>query len=293
MQRSGRSERPMQIIHDCGMLSRHTGDVRDGLRALLAQGIGGIVTNIRFENYMQDPAEWRRLRECLRACRGLGMRVWLYDEKGYPSGYAGGQVLARRPELEARGLYYDASSGRLTEDRSYEGTHSGNNYYVRARTANLLEPEAAGEFIRVTHERYAAELGGDLGIVEAFFTDEPALNALYMPQIPAARDIPVLDPLDLAREPLPGVPWSAKLAERDHGGGNTAVTEACVEKRGRLLVIGDRHLQRGFDWQLSSYTLELNQWPRKCLNCRTPAQMFHERPVALTRWIRARAHEGS
>ena len=217
MQCSERSQRPMQIIHDCGMLSRHTGDMRDGLRALQAQGIGGIVTNVPFENYMQDPAEWRRLRECLRACRELGMRVWLYDEKGYPSGYAGGQVLAGRPELEARALYYGASTGRLTEDRSYEGTHSCNNYYMRARTANLLEPEAADEFIRVTHERYAAELGDDVGIVEAFFTDEPALNTLYMPEIPAARDIPVLDPLDPARKLLPGVPWSAKLASRFAG----------------------------------------------------------------------------
>jgi IS30 family transposase len=36
------------------------------------------------------------------------------------------------------------------------------------------------------------------------------------------------------------------------------------------------------DWQLSSYTLELNQRPRKCLNYRTAAEVFHERHVALT-----------
>ena len=36
------------------------------------------------------------------------------------------------------------------------------------------------------------------------------------------------------------------------------------------------------DWQLCSYTLELNQRPRKCLNYRTPAEVFHGRPVALT-----------
>ena len=209
--------RPMQIVHDCGMLSRRTGDVRDGLRALQAQGIGGIVTNMPFENYMQDPAEWTRLRECLRACRELGMRVWLYDEKGYPSGYAGGQVLARRPELEARALYFDASTDRLADDRSYEGTHNCNNYYLRARTANLLEADAADEFVRATHERYATELGPDFSTVEAFFTDEPALNTLPMPEIAAARSIPVLDPFDPARKPLPGVPWSAKLAGRFAG----------------------------------------------------------------------------
>jgi hypothetical protein len=204
----------MQIIHDFELLGRNTGDARDGLRALQAQGIGGIVTNMPFENYMQDPAVWGRLREFLGACRSMGLRVWLYDEKGYPSGYAGGQVLARRPDLEARALYCDAAEGRFTEDRSYEGTHNCNNYYAKARTPNLLEPEAIAEFIRVTHDRYAAELGPDLAVVEAFFTDEPALNAIYFPEIPAARGIPVLDPPDAQRKQRPGVAWSARLAER-------------------------------------------------------------------------------
>jgi IS30 family transposase len=36
------------------------------------------------------------------------------------------------------------------------------------------------------------------------------------------------------------------------------------------------------DWQLASYVWQLNNRPRKCLNYRTPAEVFHERPVALT-----------
>ncbi len=36
------------------------------------------------------------------------------------------------------------------------------------------------------------------------------------------------------------------------------------------------------DWQLASYIWQLNNRPRKCLNYRTPAEVFHERPVALT-----------
>jgi hypothetical protein len=32
------------------------------------------------------------------------MTLWLYDERGYPSGNAGGQVLKDHPEWEARGL---------------------------------------------------------------------------------------------------------------------------------------------------------------------------------------------
>jgi IS30 family transposase len=35
------------------------------------------------------------------------------------------------------------------------------------------------------------------------------------------------------------------------------------------------------DWQLASYVWQLNNRPRKCLNYRTPAEVFHERDVAL------------
>jgi len=36
------------------------------------------------------------------------------------------------------------------------------------------------------------------------------------------------------------------------------------------------------DWQLASYVLSLNNRPRKCLNYRTPAEVFHQRDVAFT-----------
>ncbi len=35
------------------------------------------------------------------------------------------------------------------------------------------------------------------------------------------------------------------------------------------------------DCELASYTWQLNNRPRKCLNYRTPAEVFHQRPVAL------------
>lgn len=210
------NQRPMQIIHDFRSLGRTGGGVRAGLQALQAQGIGGVVTNMPFESYMQEADTWKQFREFLRACHALDMRVWLYDEKGYPSGFAGGQVLAGRPDLEAKGLYRNETTGQLTEAASYEGTHNCNNYFAKARTPNLLEAETGEEFVRVTHERYAAELGPDLAIVEAFFTDEPALNVMYFPPIPAASNVPVLDPPDPNRVLLPGVPWSRELAAQ-HG----------------------------------------------------------------------------
>ena len=35
------------------------------------------------------------------------------------------------------------------------------------------------------------------------------------------------------------------------------------------------------DSELASYTWQLNNRPRKCLNYRTPAEVFHQRTVAL------------
>jgi hypothetical protein len=42
------------------------------------------------------------MKEKVRICKGNDMRMWLYDEDGYPSGSAGGATVAANPEFEAR-----------------------------------------------------------------------------------------------------------------------------------------------------------------------------------------------
>lgn len=74
------------------------------LRHLADLGVGGIVTNVGFEDYLVSPRQWEILRHGLRTATELGLRVWLYDEKGYPSGTAGGIVTRANPELAALGL---------------------------------------------------------------------------------------------------------------------------------------------------------------------------------------------
>lgn len=44
------------------------------------------------------------MREKVRICRENDMRMWLYDEKGYPSGGAGTETLSANPDYEARAL---------------------------------------------------------------------------------------------------------------------------------------------------------------------------------------------
>ena len=90
-------------------------------------GYGGIVTNpdqelwddIGLGDVLADqpadakPRSWyddyrkncARFADTLEELKTRGIPYWVYDEKGYPSGYAGGETLRGHRELEAKGFY--------------------------------------------------------------------------------------------------------------------------------------------------------------------------------------------
>lgn len=74
------------------------------IRALSAQGFGGVVCNVSFTDYLQSEAKWQSFVQAVTQAKQAGFALWLYDEKGYPSGTAGGLVLQGHPEWEAHGL---------------------------------------------------------------------------------------------------------------------------------------------------------------------------------------------
>ena len=81
------------------------------IRALTNQGFGGVVCNVSFTDYLESDARWQAFVRAVAAAKQAGFALWLYDEKGYPSGSAGGLVLRDHPEWEARGLLIaDATS---------------------------------------------------------------------------------------------------------------------------------------------------------------------------------------
>jgi len=82
------------------------------LRKLLAQGFGGIVSNVSSTDYLESEAKWKAFQRGVEEAKKAGMAMWLYDERGYPSGTAGGLTLRGHPEWEARGLLIaDAGAG--------------------------------------------------------------------------------------------------------------------------------------------------------------------------------------
>jgi hypothetical protein len=74
------------------------------LAKLTGQGFGGIVTNVASKDYLQSDARWQSFVDGVHKAKQAGMALWLYDERGYPSGNAGGLTMREHPEWEARGL---------------------------------------------------------------------------------------------------------------------------------------------------------------------------------------------
>ncbi len=73
-------------------------------RRLEEEGFGGVVCNVSFDRYLEDPAKWKAFERAARQAHDKGWSMWLYDESGYPSATAGGQTLKGRPEWEAEGI---------------------------------------------------------------------------------------------------------------------------------------------------------------------------------------------
>lgn len=199
--------RPLQIVH--GLTPQQV--TPEILARTIAAGLGGFVCNVSFDGYLMSEGHWFELAQALENLRQAGMIAWIYDEKGYPSAAAGGEVLKKNPDFEAQVLTFDPSQAEpFAIRRAFENTHASNNYHACRRYPNIIDAAAMRCFIEVTHENYSRHVGKYLGsTVRAFFTDEPSLMAVNIGTLPAnmRAKVPVVDPTDPNMKPLPMVPW--------------------------------------------------------------------------------------
>ena len=84
------------------------------IQRLAGQGFGGVVCNVSFKDYLTSETKWKAFTRAVEEAKKAGFALWLYDEKGYPSGTAGGIVLREHPEWEARGLLIADTEGEGT-----------------------------------------------------------------------------------------------------------------------------------------------------------------------------------
>ena len=74
------------------------------VQQLNSYGFGGIQTSVPTHNYLLDVGGWNQTIKDINLANQNGLRIWIHDERGYPSGAAGGLVVEGHPEYECRGV---------------------------------------------------------------------------------------------------------------------------------------------------------------------------------------------
>ncbi len=184
--------------------------VRSQLADYVDKGVGGFVLHPRIGIPKDMPylseSYFAAVRFIVETADALDMKVVLYDEGMYPSGSAHGKVVEANPEYAAKGLFLaeESETRGVREGEIFHGRH-GKAQLVRRlldgralaygftggtirgihfgeddgeadapKAADILNPEAVDEFIRLTHEAYYEHLREYFGrTIIAFFTDEP------------------------------------------------------------------------------------------------------------------------
>lgn len=147
------------------------------LDRLRAAGLDGVVFHPRFypgePPYLSD-AYMRIVSRVILRARETGMRFWLYDENGWPSGTVGGALPARHPEAVQQwvGLWRDPRGERVGTFRA-----DGVDWWAGRMLGpgvDYLGTHLARRFLEMTYERYRDGLEPDAWAhVEGFFCDEP------------------------------------------------------------------------------------------------------------------------
>lgn len=161
-------------------------------------GIGGFFMHARagLQTPYMGGAWMDAIRVSIAKSRELGMNAWFYDENGWPSGFADGEVPAQglayqqkllawerppfrhAPDRAIACYFLEAASGeyRLLPPEEHGAADLAVYYEVNPYYTDTLSKLAVGEFITAAYERYWKEFGGleaEGAALPGIFTDEP------------------------------------------------------------------------------------------------------------------------
>ncbi len=211
--------------------------LRRQLAAFKAAGLHGVVFHPRFypgiPPYLSDDY-LDHVTDTIRHARELGLRFWLYDENGWPSGTGDGKVLAKYPDSGAVRLDLGreptpASLGSFTADAANRlvpaGTPGAQTWWLTPRRLNYvdsLNPAVLGHFLELIHERYRTGLPQDaFDYIEAIFFDEPESGMIKDP-FPDVAGVPWSPVMPARLQALWGEAWREKLPLLFAGGDGAA-----------------------------------------------------------------------
>jgi hypothetical protein len=183
-----------------GQLKRQLGELaKSGVGGYFMHSRAGILTEYLGKDWMDC------IGTGLREGSEKGLQSWVYDESGWPSGFADGLVTALGDEYHARGLdfalldadadvdpagdvlgFYEYNTvlniikklpkapekGLSADSKLAVVRHTSGPYYI-----DVLNKKVVAAFIRFTHEKYYGLFGDEFGrALQGFFTDEPRLS---------------------------------------------------------------------------------------------------------------------
>lgn len=153
------------------------------LDELKVTGLEGVIFHPRFYPnvpvYM-SPEYLAIVSELILYASEIEMAFWIYDENGWPSGTASGQVFARNPLLNFQWIEWTLSGAapsdtvRLSNYTAAEGEQYEVSLHTKSGVSSL-DADATALFIELTHEAYRTGLDpAAFDYVTGFFSDEVA-----------------------------------------------------------------------------------------------------------------------
>ncbi|WNR43680.1 hypothetical protein [Paenibacillus roseipurpureus] len=135
------------------------------LDELRVAGLDGVIFHPRFypnEPVYMSEAYLHILSDLIMYAKQTGMIFWLYDENGWPSGTASGEVIKRLPDSTCKFVNWNFDEG-------------GGLVFGEKSAVSSLDPLATATFIEITHEGYRKGLRPEaFDYVTGFFADEVA-----------------------------------------------------------------------------------------------------------------------
>lgn len=168
------------------------GEIERQISEMKNFGLGGFIFHARAgleTPYLSD--EWfDMVKVALEKAKELGLKVWLYDEYGWPSGFVGGKLLKDEKnragflryrvkatfDRSAFAVFVKNGDNYERVERPVEGINEYHTIYRLLSDAycDILNPRVTELFIKETHEKYYERFKNSFGKeLTGFFTDEP------------------------------------------------------------------------------------------------------------------------
>lgn len=170
-------------------------EIRWQINEFKEKGFGGFFIHSRAGRlipYMEK--EWfRACQIAIDEAEKTGLDVWLYDEDGWPSGFAGGLVngcgedycakklcfctgTPKEPDTRILAVYRKETEGDYYRIETEQGTERDLYcyYQIVRHYVDIMDNKTIAKFIEVTHEKYKEQFGTYFGnVIKGIFTDEP------------------------------------------------------------------------------------------------------------------------